>query len=77
MPVSKGEHFAQRDIYIDYSFEEVMFRCDHVTGSIFRRFYGEGESAKPVPHDNHLFNHALLYGDEITSEQYEQGKERS
>jgi len=77
MPVVKGEQFAQRDIYVDYPFGEVMFRWEHIAGMIFRRFYGKDESAEPVPHHNHLFNQALLYGDEIAREQYEQGKERS
>lgn len=77
MPVGKGEYFALRDIYIDYPLEEVMYRWDHRAKKVFVRFYGKAESAGAVPHDNHLFNDALLYGDEITAEQYEEGKERS
>lgn len=77
MGVSKGEQFAQRDIYVDYPFEGVMFRWDHVARKIFVRFYGKNEHAEAVPHDQRLFNDALLYGDEITAEQYEKGKERS
>ncbi|GGA29689.1 hypothetical protein [Dyella nitratireducens] len=35
MGVSKGEQFAQRDIYVDYPFEQVMFSCDHIAGKFF------------------------------------------
>ena len=70
MPLEKGRHFAQRDIFIDYPFEEVMFRWDHVRQLVFRKFYGKVESGEPVPHDNKLFNDALLYGNEISKEHY-------
>lgn len=77
MPVGKGEHFALRDVYIDYPFEEVMYRWDHVARKVFVRFYGETEVARALPYDNRLFNDALLYGSEITAEQYEDGKQRT
>ena len=73
MGVSKGIHFSERDIYIDYDFEEVMFRSDHVTGGLYRKFYGKSEEI-PVAGDNRLFNDALLYGNEITKEEYLNGK---
>lgn len=71
MPVSKGQLFAQGDVYIDYPFEEVMYRWDHKQEKIYVRFYGEAEKPAPVPHDNRLFNDALLSGNQITREQYE------
>ncbi|HKU44145.1 MAG TPA: hypothetical protein VJR89_38555 [Polyangiales bacterium] len=74
MPLQKGEEFARRSICIDYPFEEVMFRWDHQQRQIYRKFYGEGEGPTPIPADNRLFNDALLYGDEITREQYRAGK---
>ena len=73
MPVSKGELFAQGDVYIDYPYEEVMYRWDHQQKKTYVRFYGEAEHPSPVPHDNRLFNDALLSGDQITREQYERG----
>jgi hypothetical protein len=76
MPVNKGPRFAREDIYIDYPFEEVMYRWDHVAREIHVKFYGADESPKPIPHDNRLFNDALLGGEEISKEQYEGGKGR-
>lgn len=70
MPINKGSRFNERDIFIDYSFEEVMFRWDYLRRQIFRKFYGEPEGSEPVPHDNRLFNDALLYGDEIPRAKY-------
>lgn len=75
MGVGKGPHFKERDIYIDYDFEEVMFRSDHLTGELFRKFYGNSEEM-PVEGSNGLFNHALLYGDEISRQEYLDGKPR-
>lgn len=74
MGISKGEKFANQDVYVDYAFEEVMFRWDHTKSETYLKFYGKHESDNLVPHDNNLFNEALLYGEEITREQYLQGK---
>lgn len=74
MPIEKGSQFTERDIYVDYPFEDVMFRWDHLTKKIYRRFYGESEFATPIPHENRLFNDALLSGDEISAEVYFAGK---
>lgn len=41
---------------------------------IYMRFYGEEEKLTPVHHDNRLFNDALLFGDEISRDQYLTGK---
>lgn len=49
---------------------------DHRAKKVFVRVYGKAENTGAVPHDNRLFNDALLYGDEITAEQYEEGKKR-
>jgi len=66
MAINKGELFTHNDVYIDYSFEEVMFRWDHKTKKIYVKFYGEDEKVESVSHDNRLFNDSLLYGNEIT-----------
>lgn len=74
MGINKGEKFAKQDVYVDYAFEGVMYRCDHKRSDVFVKFYGKPESEHLVPQDNRLFNDALLYGEEITQEQYLQGK---
>jgi hypothetical protein len=70
MPVAKGPQFSDRDIFVDYPFEDVAFRWDHKLKIVFRKFYGEKESAEPIEQSNRLFNDALLYGEEISEEQY-------
>ncbi|MCF6202160.1 MAG: hypothetical protein L3J59_00610 [Methylococcaceae bacterium] len=75
MPINKGERFDHEDIYIDYNFEKVMLRWDHLKRKRYKKFYGESEGNELVPHNNRLYNDALLYGDEITLEEYMKGKE--
>ena len=74
MPIKKGKHLAIKNLYIDYPFEEVMFRRMKKDGAIYRKFYGEKESSEIITHDNKLFNDALLSGNEITQKEYETGK---
>lgn len=75
MPIETGEHLNTKHIYIDYPYESVMFRRDKETKKIYRKFYGKTESPKSIPHDNGLFNDALLYGEEITREEYIKSKD--
>jgi hypothetical protein len=74
MPIEKGERFSKEDLFIDHPYETVMFRWDHTKKRIYRKFYGKEEGTVPIPHDNGLFNDALLYGTEISRETYEKGK---
>lgn len=74
MGISKGERFNFEDIYVDYPFENVMFRWDFSERIIYRKFYGEKEHSGSIPHHNRLYNDALLFGDEITREEYMKGK---
>lgn len=74
MGVAKGIRFSLEDVYVDYPFEQVMFRWDHTTSKIYRRLYGQAEFPESIPHDNRLFNDTLLFGDEISKEEYLQGK---
>ena len=74
MAIRTGEYLNAKDVYIDYPFEDVMFRRMRKDGSIYRKFYGEEESPDPISDDNRLFNEALLSGNEITQEEYELGK---
>jgi hypothetical protein len=75
-PIGKGPHFKERDIFIDYPFEEVMFRSDHLTGKIFQKFYGE-DTETEIHFSARLFNESLLSGNEITQTEYSHGKLRS
>ena len=74
MAIKTGEYLNTKDVYIDYPFEDVMFRRMKKDGAIYRKFYGEQESSEVIGDDNKLFNEALLSGYEITQEEYEAGK---
>jgi hypothetical protein len=74
MGIEKGKHFQARAVFVDYPFESVMFRWDHETRQVFRKFYGQQEEPTPIPHDNRLYNEALTDGEEITAMQYATGK---
>ena len=70
------EQFRDRDVFIDYDFEDVMFRFEHTTRRFFRKFHGESKEAE-VPHDNRLLNDAIVGGDEIDAQTYRAGKPRT
>jgi hypothetical protein len=74
MPVS-NDRFRQGDVFIDYDFEDVMFRYEYTTRRFFRKFYGESVE-KEVPFDNRLLNDAILGGTEIDPNVYQEGKPR-
>jgi len=74
MAIKTGKEAKLGDIYIDYPFEEVMFREDYKNQLIYKKFYTEYEILTPVPYDNRLYNDALRFGEEITKEEYEKGK---
>jgi hypothetical protein len=75
MGISK-EQFRGRDIFIDYDFEDVMFRYEAGTRRFFRKFYGDPKEDE-VPYDNRLLNDAMLGGDEIDAKTYYTGKPRT
>ncbi len=70
MAIKTGEYLNSKDIYIDYPFEQVMFRREYMGGLIYRKFYEKDESPIPISYDNGLYNDALLSGHEITREEY-------
>lgn len=72
MAINKGQFFTNNDVFIDYPFEEVMYRWNHTEQKIYVRFYGEEEKPDPISHDNRLLNDPILSGDEISREKYEQ-----
>jgi hypothetical protein len=75
MGVSKSERFAREDIFVDYAFEQVMFRWDHLEKKNYRKFYGKSENLEPIPQANRLLNDAFLFGEEITKDEYLKGKD--
>lgn len=73
MGISRSE-LMNRSVFVDYDFEEVMFRYDHKTKRYFRKFYGRKDEVE-VWYDNRLLTDALLYGNEIDEQLYKIGKE--
>lgn len=69
MGIDKGEKF-KNDVFVDYPYEQVKFRWDCRESKIFKRFYGMQEIKEPVPHDNRLYNEALMWGQEIDQQSY-------
>jgi hypothetical protein len=72
-----ADTLAARDVYIDYPFEEVMFRWHRDSKSVFRKFYGKVEETGPVENSNRLYRDALLSGDEVSRDVYVTGKPRA
>ncbi len=60
------------DVYIDYPFEDVMFRYEYRSAKVFRKFYGEAEHE--TDYTSNLFREAMSAGQQITAEQYAEGK---
>ncbi len=74
MPIKTGEYLNSKDIYINYEFEEVLFRRECSNKNIYRKFYGEYESKEVIAFDNRLYTDAILYGEEVTKEVYMEWK---
>ena len=74
MGLSKSD-FKDRDIFIDYDFEDVMFRYEYQTRRFFRKFYGKTEETE-VSYDNRLLNDAMLFGEETDVQSYHVGKQK-
>ena len=70
------EQIRDRDIFIDYDFEEVMFRYEHGTRKFFCRFYGKTTEFE-VPFDDRLLNDAMRFGEETDETTYEKGKPKT
>jgi hypothetical protein len=61
--------FKAGDLYIEYAFEEVLFRYDKETARFFRKFYNESQE-QAVPHDSELLCEAICSGVLTTAERY-------
>lgn len=60
----------ERDVYLIYSFEDVAFHWEHVSGRVFRRFRGTGRESVTV-HSNRLYMDARMGGRLATREEYD------
>jgi hypothetical protein len=76
MGVSKSALGEDRDVFMDYGVEEVLFRWEAKSSQIFRKFYGDSEEARLADHTNRLFNDVLRFGDEIDAASYAKGRAR-
>jgi hypothetical protein len=72
MGIAKDQ-LGDRDVFIDYDFENLMFRYEHTTRRFFCKVYGKSQETE-VPHDNRLLNDALRFGDETDEKTYRTGK---
>lgn len=72
MGVSRSD-LRYKSVFIDYDYEDVMFRFDHKTRRYYRKFYGEDKEVE-VWYDNRLLTKAFLYGNEINEKIYKAGK---
>lgn len=64
--------FQAGDLYIEYGFEEVLFRYEKQTARFFRKFYNESHEQE-VPHDSKLLCEARCSGVLTTAERYFSG----
>jgi hypothetical protein len=64
--------FQAGDLYIEYGFEEVLFRYEKETTRFFRKFYNKSDEHE-VPHDSKLLCEAQCSGVLTTAERYFSG----
>ena len=66
--ILKLEAFAKEDVYLDYPYEDVMFRHEKDTGRVFRQFYNETE--KEIDPTSSFFHEAIRAGHLIDKARY-------
>jgi len=64
--------FRDGDLYIEYGFEEVLFRYEKETSRFFRKFYDETHEHE-VPYNSELLHEAVCSGVLTTVERYFSG----
>jgi hypothetical protein len=67
--------FRAGNVYIDFPYEEVLFRFEKATGKVFRKFYGEPTEEEVAP-DSNLYAEACIAGKETTLDEYRRGRPR-
>ena len=64
--------FRTGDLYIEYWFEDVLYRYEKETGRYFRKFYKHSQEIE-VPHDSKLLCDSICRGVLTTAERYFSG----
>lgn len=64
-----NELFSRGDVYIDFPQEEMMFRFDHASGKVYRKFYWD-TTEQMIAQTSSLFTESLSYGTPVTREHY-------
>ena len=64
--------FRTGDLYIEYAFEDVLFRYEKESGRFFRKFY-DSSREQEIPHDSKLLTEATCSGVLTTAERYTAG----
>ena len=68
MQISDLNKIRTQEVFIDYSFEDVAVRTEPKKKECFVKKYGQKE--QKVEFTNKLFKDVLLFGNEISKEQY-------
>lgn len=68
--------FLAGDVYIDFPYEEAMFRFEKSTGKIYRRFYGQPCEVE-LDAKSQLFAEACVAGTQVTPDVYRAGRART
>jgi len=63
-----SEAFSKGDVYLDYPYEDVMFRYEKKTGKVFSKFYNETESE--IDPTSSLYLDAFCGGQLIDKDRY-------
>lgn len=66
------EELIKRKLFLDYPYEQAMARTEP-SGKYFIKFYG-WDDEKEVEGDDTMLNEVLIYGEEITREEYGKGR---
>jgi hypothetical protein len=65
------ELFQKGDVYIDFPYEDLMYRYEFATRKLFCKFYGRQEAE--ILQDSKLFHDAISAGNVTTAEHYRLG----
>jgi len=60
MTIKTGPYLDSKEVFIDYPYEEVMFRREPVKGEIYRKFYGDVEFSDPIPGMAYITRHCFM-----------------
>ncbi len=66
--------FESDEAFIDYDFEEVMYRWSKSDKKFYMKFYGERHEQGEANPKGKIFTDALMYGIQISREEYDRGR---